>query len=606
MLIGSVQNSGDDRSACFYVEDEEGRRDSSVEQHCADSLTSITEMLKLTVLVSNSSKIIIEMQGPLLLNETVDFENFEQSTALTIDGQGNEIRCKNHESSGLYFRAVKNLWLTNLTLKHCGTIQESTSKNIVTSNSTVKFKSGIYILNCTNVSMSRLTIINNSGIGISFFDTVGKVSVTNSMFAGNTVHNNSPYPGGGGVYIEFTYCTPGIYRLCANTSWQHEISTKYLIQNCRFQNNFAKTLHPNRTSYVLGTRSNFQGFGRGGGLAIMFNGYHSGIGITISDCEFHNNTADWGGGLYIMFRDKSNNNKVTIESTKFVKNHVKLNGGGGAKIGFLAYSSIDLFSNVSENKITMINCTFESNRAKKYGGGIAIVASKGLHNNQYEFINCKWVKNDHEALTASAVDISPGVWSILGNGMLPTPIFMDCIFEQNHIRSVGIAQEIGGTGTFVATRTPLNFKGTTKFINNGGTALYLTSAVVNVEADSHLVFRDNLGKNGGAIAMIAFSVLYTEDNTRVTFEGNTAMRKGGAIYTFSVETHLKSRSCFIQYKGATKLKDKRHITFSFINNTAVSGIGHTLYTTSLSPCREYCESTFKIVFTAPHPHINFY
>lgn len=243
IVIGSVQNSVDDRSACFYVEDEEGRRDSSVEQNCANSLTSITEMLKFSALVSNSSKIITEMQGPLLLNETVDFENFQQSIALTIDGQGNEICCK---SSDLYFRAVKNLWLTNLTLKHCGTIQESASKNIVTSNSTVKFKSSIYILNCTNVSMSRLTIINNSGIGVSFFDTVGKVSVTNSMFTGNTVHNNSnsPYPGGGGVYIEFTYRTPGVYSLCANISWQHESNTQYLIQNCIFRNNFAKNPTP--------------------------------------------------------------------------------------------------------------------------------------------------------------------------------------------------------------------------------------------------------------------------------------------------------------------------------------------------------------------------
>lgn len=140
----------------------------------------------------------------------------------------------------------------------------------------------------------------------------------------------------------------------------------------------------------------------------MFKGYHSGISITISYCDFHNNTAYWGGGLYIMFHD---NNTVTVEDTKIVKNHAKLNGGGGTKIGFLAYSSIDLFSNVSENKITMINCTFESNGAKQYGGGIAIVASKSLHNNQYEFINCKWIRN--EALTASAVDLSPGVWAMV-------------------------------------------------------------------------------------------------------------------------------------------------------------------------------------------------
>ena len=599
MIVGSVEgnlNNGS-RIVCFYLKGEEGTCvPAEIKRCCTDSLTSIIETLNENSLVSNTSHIVIEIKASLPLMDTIVFENFQESEALEIDGQWNKLSCKNHNNSGLYFRAVKNLLIRNLTLDFCGTLQESTSEDINTDNSTVKFKSSIYILNCTNVSLNELNIVNSNGKGATFFDTIGTVLVRDSMFKGNMVYVNgdNPYPGGGGVYVEFTYCTPGIYKSCTNRSEQDKVTTEYSFHNCEFSNNIAEMLQPSKTSYVLGAQSNFQGFGRGGGLAIIFKGYHSGISISIHDCKFTNNTAYWGGGLYVVFRDKTNDNRVTIERTAFVQNYAKVNGGGGARIGFLSYSLIDSFSDVMDNNVTLINCTFESNRADQYGGGTSVVASKDFHsdNNRVEFIACRWENN--EALTASAVDLSPGVWSVLGNGILPMPAFTDCTFKQNQIRSVktklgpGITQERRGAGTFLATCFSLTFIGTTEFINNTGTALYLTSAVVNFEQNSNVVFRENTGQYGGAIAMIAFSVLFLNADTSVTFDSNSAERRGGAIYTFSVEKHETSRSCFIQCKGGAIPKEELNITINFINNRAVSGMGHTLYTTSLSPCLRYC------------------
>lgn len=593
LCLKSVESTLNAEVVCFYVEDNESTQVYFKEKHCTNSLSAVIRTLNTSSSVSNFSNVVIDIETSIVLNETMEFENFQESSELKIDGKGNEITCTNIESSGLYFRNVKNLQLMNITLRHCGTLQESTSEDTDSLTSTVKFKSSIYIINCTNVTLHVLTVTNSSGTGVTFFDTFGKVTVTNSMFIGNMVETGNPHPGGSGVYIEFTYCAPGIYRTCANRSKLNQVSTEYSLRHCVFHSNSAEALHPNRTSYVLGTKSTFQGFGRGGGLAIIFKGYHGDIKMGIYYCEFHNNTAYWGGGLYIMFRDRSNNNMVTVEHTKFVKNYVKMNGGGGVKAGFLSYNSLDSFSEVKDNSIIMFNCTFESNMAEQYGGGTAIVASKGLHRNKFEFINCMWTKN--QALAASAVDLSPGVWSILGDGILPSTTFTDCSFTQNNIKPIykdlgpGIRQETKGKGTFLATQFVFKFNGITEFINNMGTALYLTSATVSFEQKSNLLFRENTGKKGGAIALIAFSVLYIEDNVQVVLESNTALRSGGAIYTFSVETHLSSRSCFIQYKGITP-NDKRNITISFKNNTAISHIGHTLYTTSLSPCQQHCKT----------------
>ena len=101
----------------------------------------------------------------------------------------------------------------------------------------------------------------------------------------------------------------------------------------------------------------------------------------------------------------------------------------------------------SNNAIEFQNCTFSKNYAKKYGGGINIVASRenrirdaaGFLNNTIHFNRCNWTENT--AAAASAVDISPGIWDILGNGVLSVPHFLNCNFERKFISKNEIINE---------------------------------------------------------------------------------------------------------------------------------------------------------------------
>ena len=120
------------------------------------------------------------------------------------------------------------------------------------------------------------------------------------------------YPGGGGVSVEFSFCTPGIVNYCNCTN------AFYLFKNCKFQHNSAST---NLHCYATETfGSSNQQFGRGGGLSIFFRGHSLFNKIEISDCVFDSNKAVWGGGFHSDIVDYSTGNVLTLENSDFTNN----------------------------------------------------------------------------------------------------------------------------------------------------------------------------------------------------------------------------------------------------------------------------------------------
>ena len=544
--------------------------------------------------VRTGVKIVIE--GPTLeISTVVDFIDF-QDIALVGSNGSVTVTCTSSNraeltDAGLSFVSVRNLSIASLIFERCGGLHNSTSANTTSRNSTIQFQSAIYILNCTNVNISHVNVSNSSGTGLAFFDTNGTVLVSNSRFELNRASHLDP--GGGGVYVEFTYCTPGTYGNCTHSPYDNQNST-YKFQQCRFSDNYATTLNPDKTSFVHAEGSDFQGLGRGGGLCVIFKGETAGTVIDISRCDFRNNSAIWGGALFIQFQDSPRNNSVSITDSSFIENDCYINGGGAVDIGYIFYLKPMEGDKAVNNNMTFKNCIFSHNHAEKYGGGVAIFASRSLHHsalsNSIIFENCSWVENS--ALAAAAVDISPHVWDTLGNGLLPTPVFIDCSFKSNYIKpslDPGAEQYFVGMGTFLVDTFNVHFIGNTTFSDNNGTALCLTSGVVEFSNRSYVQFSNNSGVRGGAVSLIAYSVIYVNDNSAFEFVDNTALSKGGVIYTHSVDKHeyLSSRSCFIQYHGSEYI-EKRNVILEFRGNQARTGDGHCIFADSLLPCRYAC------------------
>ena len=272
-------------------------------------------------------------------------------------------------------------------------------------------------------------------------------------------------------------------------------------------------------------------------------------------------------------------------------------GGGGIDVGFLFFGN-HLISGSTGNLVTINHCKMTANVAQ-YGGGTKLFSTRSLYsslNNSIKFSDCLWEQN--KARFGSAVEISPHVWDIIATGYLPNVEFKDCNFSSNFRQEIEVTEDFSanytwGKGTFLTTVFPIVFTGKTSFYSSNSSALYALSSSIEFAAGSVVEFNNNTGYQGGAVALIGYSALHVQDNSTFLFINNTAISKGGAIIYISNNKldFVSSRSCFIQYVGATELVEERAITFQFQGNkvgTNEEAYGQTIYATTILACQRGC------------------
>ena len=290
--------------------------------------------------VKNSTVILLKAND-FKLNTLLNFTKLQKIAFIGIHGKS-RISCNASEAPedvgpGLAFIEVESLQTSDITVEKCGAVHKSTTIDPEKPDSTLTFRSSIYILNSTDVSIENVSVINSSGNAIAFFDTDGNVTVLDSSFENNKISDldTRNYSGGGGIYVEFTYCSPGESGNCDPTG-QHNKDSSYLFKECVFKNNNATSLNPESTAYIRAAGTLFNGLGRGGGMSIILKGAATSITICVEGCNFTNNSAEqWGGGLYVCMQDSSKNNSIIVKQSFFENNICDLNAGGGADIGYL-------------------------------------------------------------------------------------------------------------------------------------------------------------------------------------------------------------------------------------------------------------------------------
>jgi len=561
-------------------------------RNCCFSLIYVVNTLKERNLRGNNH---IAMAGNITISGIVEVVYF---TNLTIESEEKYFfECNSTlEESGFIFESVFSLTLRNIGVLGCSIVTNTTTNAPRNITLLIHSMSAILVVNSHSVLLENVTIAFNYGTGMVMYDTGGNVEVLNSVFEGNEILPISRHPGGGGLYIEFScrsFLSAENSLECINTME----GSSYIISNSTFKNNYVIEHEPHLTQYSYYNKGAFQGLGRGGGLCIILNGNSSNNTIEITDCKFTNNRATtWGGGAYISPRHNLCNNTIIVRNTNFTNNKCTMGGGGGMKLSFLSYRG-----HISYNQVQVMDCHFINNTAKTNGGGLAIVSSreskisniKNHLDNTIEFHDCVW--RDNMAELGSAIDMSPGIWDVLGNGLFPVPSFKNCRFESNSISksvrelSEGVTVETSGVATMIITSFAVIFYGFMHFKDNLGTSIYLQSGLVTLTEYSELIVTGNKAKNGGAIAFIGFSVMYLEPNTRITLKNNTAKLLGGALYVKSVDQHdrFSSRSCFLQRSE----KPHGNVIIAFGGNSADTGIGNTIFASSIKSCDHTCDNS---------------
>ena len=587
VLLSCLFSRLNGRPLCVYVDGKRGLPCTECLNHTPVVCRSLCDNL------TQSSNVEILIVGDTLyLSKPVLFRNMA-NLKITSEEKNATIFC-NESNSGVAFLWVRNLTIEFLKFENCGAERASTSVDTHTLNKTVDLNVAIYILNCTDVFIHNVAIIASNGTGLSLYDTNGNVTIANCIFSNNTAGHGHTDEGGGGVHIEFTICTPGTTGNCSGHNGLNQ-NSKYTINNSNFTRNMACTKQRN---IFISPASNkpLPRLGKGGGLyvSVASNAAHN--CFILDRCNFTGNSAGFGaGGMLSEFLDSVQNNTIVLRNVSFTENkclQVNAANGGGLVFNAIFYAKSVLHGN---NTFSCGYCTFVNNTAY-FGGGTSICASKDPTNplslTKIEFHNCTWTANT--AASGAALFVSPALWDFAREGFLPIPQLTDCFFISNsgiqpfHTLGKHIHVSSMGYGAVLSNEFQILFGKNVTFMQNKGSALYLSSSVLECQELCNVTFYNNTAKNGGAIVMHGTSGIRVWKKSNFTFIGNSAHSRGGAIYVeLSAALQPIYRNCFVQSKEGD---DKSEATFTFSGNTAGTN-GSSIYSTTFRMCNILCPNT---------------
>ena len=543
----------------------------------------------------NSTQYVLLPGTHYLDNSTYD-SPFTDLDSLAIVGNGSNssdtvIGC-NTPNSGLAFVGVSNIYLERVTFNHCAALRNSTSRNYTLDGFAMqKSQAALYFYLCNNVSMSMVDITNSpDATGVVMYDTIGTNRIEHCTFSNNRIGRTSPYPGGGGFYVEFSYCAPGDNN-CTTDGSDITVNqnANYLFSNCTFVYNKADSIDPtNASTFILPLGRNHIAFGRGGGLSIFFNGNASHNRVSITDCSFDNNRALWGGGLFVEFHDTAGDNLVSVGGiTGFVSNKcLSMNksgtGGGGMRIGHYVYGE-----SVGMNTVTLHGCNFVGNSALN-GGGLSISPTlQDTKLDQAAFVNisdCHFSSNI--ARLGAAVEITR--FSLIVKSHILLVQFANCIFQYNtidYLNETTLPYQ-KGVGSLYMNDVNVHFRGDVLFESNTGSAVAAVGMPVDF-MNCSANFTHNRGNKGGGIALLGAAWILINESSELYFYNNTAETHGGAIYNryTDKESFASYANCFIRHYNPNLQASQWNATFLFRNNYQMNGIKtNAIFSTSILPC----------------------
>ena len=563
-----------------------------------------------------SSIDVLFIGGIYTLEENYTFENLQNVRfSGNISSMPSTIKCttENDSNSGIAFIQVKNLTIEHLNIIGCGMKHVSTS----TSNNGefITHLSALYIQNSTNLLLSSVNISSSNATGLSIVDTNGTITIINSFFIANRItipaELSTIISGGGGIYIEYTECAPGV-RDCNSSDYVFANNSVINVENCIFDQNRALYNFSDSLTEHLDSRT-YIGFGAGGGLSLQFNGQimDGSIHVTVVSSNFSNNEANNGGGLSLAGRYNISNIHLNISKCLFLSNSATSFGGGGVVIGFVIFNAHE---KIMHSTIIIENCFFEHNRSPVVGGGLSWHGGTELlgarQTNHFEVSRCSFTYN--QALYGSAIQINKEYFELIPNGTFLNLIIDSCKFTYNSANillssspsgvgaisssavnfnyssaNVQLTSAPSGVGVVSASKVNIQFSGYTEFSSNNSTALVGDEAELGFHNHSVTLFHDNRGFLGGAVYLMSSSWMKVHFNSTLIFQKNVAVIDGGAIYVHfaTLFNYLISYSCFIRYYEQNVAINEWNARFIFTDNKAADNQNNSIFATTLRPCR---------------------
>ena len=581
---------------CIIVNSEAGDDNSSCIQSSIPSTTPC-KSLRFVFDHKNINNREILLQGDHYINDTLTISDISGLTLRGSNVTKSTIYCRqpetnnlNNKGSGLLLVNISNLAVFDVIFQHCGTLQKSTT---LREGSNVEYRSAVYIINSTNISISRTGFHRNTGRGLSLYDVSGYVYIRNcDFFENNFFEDEQRLFGGGGMSIEFTYCSPG-YPHCNQSENTRNKENIYVIKDCIFDSNKASNNEISDQIHIVQFRrlngSDGNNHGQGGGMHITIKGTSFRNYIAIINCTFHNNSANFGGGVDTLIQDNSQENTINVSACTFTNNSALKRNGGALRIGFISRGANNTYS-VQDTKFI--------NNSAGQGGAVAFFASRRTSISRLHFTNCRWDGNT--AAIGAAISLVPTSGSSFLSGSPPSPLLSKCVFINNQVVNTAVflrsatderTQHQVDSGILDIESIVVELYRYIIFNGSTGSAIFATNSQINVLNNTQVEFVNNKATYGGAISLFESSFLRLYTNSHISFISNHASELGGAVYATSLHQtqFIFSHRCFVSARPF-RHPNVWNTSLTFINNTA--NYGSAIYTDSLLPC---AKSAYEIL-----------
>ena len=343
--------------------------------------------------------------------------------------------------------------------------------------------------------------------------------------------------------------------------------------------------------------------------------------LHVTDVHFVNNTAHYGGGNICIWDNSSVCNQINISNSSLVGGHAVLGGALYIQIGTgqnldhreRKWNDCDHCNTcdkrLSVKRYTIWNCDIRNNFATKEGGVIAIGIWELDYLVQVDFIDVRIMANTENHNSNGYVSINDFIgrggmvfirfqkvyfgFGVFGfNVATFTDIFSirqvelwKCTFEVNttlppvpsinlysfstHVNPATSAfRTIFRNVTFINTPIHVMRHSNVTFISSTfrDSSAYssLTAISSEVRFQGNIVFKNNTGYNGGALALVGGSRMILMPQTEVLFTGNHATHAGGALMVYD-ESAFHIDYCFYHIESNQDIKS---IWLIFENNGA--------------------------------------
>ena len=556
---------------------------------------------------TNSTLIQIE-QGHYNLSNSYNFSRIRNFTVQGEDRNAQSVNISCSPNASLSFILSEDLLFEGLTFDKCGSFRKS---NVGKPHKNVLYVTALYFNYCKNVQATAVHFTNSPGVAVTMY-TVGSTNFTECLFKDNRPPAQNIFPAnvsideksaesavaGGGVYLQLGLPDVNSIQLSLDEHAEYVSNHTYIFNSCNFTGNEAPKPELNATMDTPALP-----FSRGGGLAIYVKGNGSHNTFVVENSVFIQNKAQWGGGLQLEVSHRGQNNSFSVVSSNFSHNKANF-AGGGVRMGYEIWEHDFLIP----NHFQFINCMFTGNSAM-WGGGHSIYGTTmpvklkdqgmgQMHvHRKLSFTSCQWIGN--------TANVGSAIGAFLYNTNVDdvgprAPYHLElsgCTVSENRVTILNHGVLLG-QGAVYTVEVPLILKSKTIISNNSKTALVLDSATTEIHDE--VMFKYNRGYRGGALAMYGKSKLFFFAKSKLTFQGNHAYEKGGAIYisfpgpplvNFN-STGLTGHYCFFTYEEWNTDYDDWDTSILFKDNfvNEVKGLGKSIYATTLKNCRRTGET----------------